>query len=274
MKPDNILVIGKGFIGKRIKDEFSCKITDKKVYNFEDAKEIVNEYNPKVIINCVGYTGENNVDDCEKNIDKTLMANVFVPVMLGEVCLRNDIKLVHISSGCIYQYDYSEDKPIVEEKLPDYFNLFYSRSKIYSEQVLKRLAVKYPILIVRIRIPLDNKPHPKNILTKLINYKNVINVANSITYIPDFIKALKHLLSINENGIFNIVNEGSLRYPTLLEEYKKYVPDFKYNIIELEDLDLERTNLILSVEKLKNTGFRMRGISEVLEECVKNFLNY
>lgn len=249
-------------------------ISDKKIYSFKDAEAEIKKYNPKIIINCIGHTGEKNIDGCEQDRDKTLYANTFIPPILAEVALRNSIRLIHISSGCIYHYDYSKDAPIAEEKTPDYFELFYSRTKIYSEQALAVLSKTYPLLIVRIRVPLDDRPHPRNLLTKLINYKKVIDIPNSITYIPDFIVALGHLIKINAKGIYNVVNSGGLRYPELMEIYKKYVPDFEYETIDFKKLNLTRTNLILSTKKLKESGFKIRDIKEVLEECVRNYLKY
>ena len=270
---NKILILGKGFIGRRLQEELKCPISDKHIYSYKDAQELVKKFAPKIIINCIGYTGR-NVDDCEKDLDKTLMANTFVPIILAEAALRNNIKLVHISSGCIYHFDYSCDRPIDEAKVPDYFSLFYSRTKIYTERALEALAKNYPILIARIRVPLDNRAHDKNILTKLIKYKRVIDIPNSITYIPDFIQALKHLIKIDARGIYNLTNKGALRYPELLEVYRKYAPEFKYEIINFKELKLERTNLILSTKKLEKTGFKMRNIKEVLEECVRSYLKY
>ena len=270
---NKILILGRGFIGSRLAQEFDCEVSNKKIYSFKDADEEINKFRPGIIINCIGSTGR-NVDDCELDKDKTLMANTFVPAILAEVALRNHIRLVHISSGCIYHFDYAKDHPIDEDRIPDYYELFYSRSKIYSEQALKVLAKKYPILIIRIRIPLDNRPHPKNLLTKLIKYKKVIDIPNSVTYIPDFIKASKHLMGIEARGIYNVVNKGALSYPELLDTYKRYVPDFEYEVIEYKKLSLNRTNLILSTEKLEKVGFKVRDIHEVLEECIKDYLKY
>jgi len=269
-----ILILGKGFIGNRLYEDLNCNISERKIYSVDDAYEEIANFNPKIIINCIGYTGENNVDECELNMDKTLQANTFVPIILAEVALRKKIKLIHISSGCIYHFDYGKQKPITEDDLPDFSELFYSRTKIFPEGVLKDLSDKCNILIVRIRIPLDDRPHPRNILTKLINYKKVIDVPNSITYIPDFIKVLQHLIEIDAKGIYNVVNKGGLRYPELLDIYKKHAPDFEYKIINLSELNLVRTNLILSVEKLEKAGIKIRDIHGVLEECVKKYLNY
>jgi len=193
-------------------------------------------------------------------------------VILAETALRDNIKLVHISSGCIFKFDYRMDLPVNEDKIPDYFDLFYSRSKIYSDRALEVLAKKFNILIVRMRIPLLNQPHPRNILDKLIKYKHVIDLPNSVTYIPDFIRALKHLLKIDARGIYNVVNKGGLSYPKLLDIYKRYVPEFSYEKIDFRKLGLTRTNLLMSTRKLEKSGFKVRNINSVLEECVKGYL--
>jgi 3,5-epimerase/4-reductase len=267
-----ILVLGKGFQGESIASMFGCDISDKRIYSIADAQAEIEKYKPTIIINCIGHTGKRNVDDCEIDKDKTLLANTFVPIILAEACLRNNIKLVHISSGCIYHFDYEKQKPITEEDVPDFFGLYYSRTKIYAERALEVMAKEYNILILRIRIPLDSKPHPKNVLTKLITYGKVIDIPNSVTYVPDFLLALKHLIKIDAYGIFNVLNKFGLRYPDLMDIYKKYVPGFEYTKVDHRKLGLLRTNLVMSVRKLEKTGFAVRPIKDVLEECVKEYI--
>lgn len=269
-----ILIFGKGFIGQRLKEAFGWSLSEKKIFTYKHAEEEIEKFHPEIIINCIGYTGKSNVDGCEADFTATLSANTFVPIILAEAAIRNKIKLVHISSGCIYRFDYSKDRPLTEEHTPDFFDLYYSRTKIYAERSLSVLSSQKDILITRIRIPLDNKPHPKNILTKLINYKKAIDIPNSVTYLPDFINALGYLIKINARGIYNLVNTGSLRYPLLLDVYKKYVPEFKYEVIDYKQLHLIRTNLLLSARKLEKTNFTMRNINDVLEECVQGYLSF
>ncbi|MBU0548503.1 MAG: sugar nucleotide-binding protein [Candidatus Omnitrophica bacterium] len=266
-----ILILGKGFIGERLQKELDCLIDGSMINSFSDTEKLIKKYNPKIIINCIGITGRRNVDDCELEKDATLLANSFIPIILAEICLRNNIKLVHISSGCIFNYGYKKNKPIKENSQDYFFKLFYSRSKIYAERALEALAWDYNILIARIRIPLLNIKHPKNVLDKLIKYKKVIDIANSITYVPDFIRAIKHLIKIDARGVYNVVNKGGLRYPKLMKAYQKYVPEFKFKVISLKKLNLVRTNLILSTKKLEKTGFKVRNINSVLEECVKAY---
>ena len=268
----NILALGKGFIGEVLHNEFDCRLNGSMIKSFSDAEKIIKKYHPEIIINCIGITGKRNVDDCELAKDATLQANSFIPVILSEIALRNNIKLIHISSGCIFNYDYKVNRPIKEEGQDYSFKLFYSRSKIYAERAIEALTRDYNILIVRIRIPLLNARHPKNLLDKLLKYNKVIDVPNSVTYIPDFVKAIRHLIKIDARGVFNIVNKGGLRYPDLMKVYKKYVPSYRLKVININKLGLVRTNLLLSTKKLENSGFKVRNINSVLDECVKEYL--
>jgi len=268
---NRILILGAGFIGSRLQEVLQCKISSRRISTVKDAEDEIERERPEILINCIGDTGMNNVDDCENDRDGALLANTCIPIMLAEASLRFGIRLIHISSGCIYHFEYGRP-PIAEEERPDFFDLFYSRSKIYAERALEPLTERYDILIPRIRIPLDDLPHPRNLLTKLISYRRVIDIPNSITYIPDFIQALQHLIGINARGIYNVVNAGALRYPELMDIYRKHIPEYQYETIDYSQLRLTRTNLLLSTEKLEKTGFATRDIHDILEGCVQAYL--
>ena len=72
MNRNEILIFGKGYLGSRLAEEWKCNITDKRINSLQDAQEEIEKYKPGIIINCIGHTGINNVDDCEINKDKTL----------------------------------------------------------------------------------------------------------------------------------------------------------------------------------------------------------
>jgi hypothetical protein len=59
-----------------------------------------------------------------------------------------------------------------------------------------------------------------------------------------------------------------------METYKKYVPDFEYEVMDYRKLGLVRTNLVMSVKKLEKTGFAVRPIKEVLDECVREYTKH
>ena len=70
-----ILILGKGFIGERLQKAFNCRIDETFISSFSGAQNLIKKYKPRVIINCIGVTGRNNVDDCELDIDGVLLAN-------------------------------------------------------------------------------------------------------------------------------------------------------------------------------------------------------
>ena len=119
----------------------------------------------------------------------------------------------------------------------------------------------------------DNRPSEKDLLSKLLKYKRVIDAPNSVTYIPDFINALSHLLAVDATGTYNCVCKTPLYYPDLMDEYKKLFPKFNYDVINLAQLNMVRTNLVLSAEKLEKTGFLVRSIKDILPECVNQYVN-
>ncbi len=273
MKNIQILVLGPGFLGQRISDFFGCPLSGERINSYGQVEMLIQKYRPKVLINAIGFVGRDNVDGCEHDIDKTLKSNALVPLLLAEAALRHGLKLVHISSGCIFHFDYKSQKAIAEDYPPDYYDLYYSRTKIYADNALLGLEKHGNILTLRVRIPLDDRPHPKNILTKLLGFQAVIDNPNSITYVPDFLLALKHLIRIDARGVYNVVLKGKAYYTHLLDEYQRRKPGFSYRRMPLKDLKLTRTNLVLSARKLEKSGFKVRTPKQIYRECVQRYLD-
>lgn len=259
-----IAILGDGWLGNKLREYLGGTLHKVWVTDYEHLDYTLSYDKPEVVINAIGHTGK-NVDECEFDRDKTLTANSFAPLIIAEWCIRNNAKLVHLSSGCIFNEEY--------EEWPNYFNLFYSRSKIYADMPLTRIAKKYGFLVLRLRVPLDDSPHQKNILTKLIQYKKAINIPNSVTYIPDFLKVTQQLVLRDISGTFNVVCDGAITYPSILEEYRLYRKDFDYEIVTLRGLGLERTNIILPVESLKKVGIFPIDIGRAIGDCVSYYVD-
>ncbi|MBI3616732.1 MAG: hypothetical protein HY210_00695, partial [Candidatus Omnitrophica bacterium] len=81
---NRILILGKGFIGERLREEFSCAVSTARIATFADITSQIQKYKPQILINCIGHTGAGNVDGCELALDKTLSANTYVPILLAE----------------------------------------------------------------------------------------------------------------------------------------------------------------------------------------------
>jgi dTDP-4-dehydrorhamnose reductase len=115
----NIIILGKGFVGthlfnslKGVKD-FNVSIVSRsevdylnaislKKYIRENSFFIHNSVEDVVFINCSGFTGRPNVDECELKKEICLELNTKLPTRLSYFCKKNNYWLINISSGCIY----------------------------------------------------------------------------------------------------------------------------------------------------------------------------
>lgn len=270
------LIFGNGFIGNRFANFLQNSIiSDNRINAIDDIFLQIEKYNPEIIINCIGKTGRPNIDWCEEHKDETFFSNVTIPTLIAEVCKDTDIYMVHIGSGCIYETNRCSGIGFSENDKPNFKGSFYSRTKIFSEKILSEYD---NILQLRIRMPIDGIPSPRNLIDKLIGYRQVINVPNSITYIPDFIVITKKLMDMHETGIFNVTNTGAITHKEILEMYKNIVdPSYETpEFIPIEKLNTiaGRSNCILYNTRLEGKGIKMRHVLYAVEACMKDYAKY
>ncbi len=266
------LIFGNGFIGNHFRNYIiDSIIATGRINTIGDIYNQINEYKPEIVMNCIGKTGIPNVDWCEAHKDETFYSNVTVPALMAEVCDELGTYMVHMGSGCIYE----GDRHYVEISAPNFKGSFYSRTKIYSQQILQHYD---NILQMRIRMPIDITPSPRNLITKLAGYKKVINVSNSVTCIPDLLEAAYRLMERKKTGIYNVVNEGAITHREILEMYRSIVdPAFVMpEFISVHELDTiaRRSNCTLGIVKLENEGIKMRSVKDAIAECMKVYRNY
>lgn len=249
---DKILVLGAGFMGKRIADALGAKLIDSRIESIDDISHSCGLKEVDVIINCIGKTGAPNVDWCESNKPETYLSNVHVPYLLAEYCKQNNIKLVHISSGCIYQGD-NGGNGWKESDTPNFDGSFYSFSKSAAERILSAFP---ETLILRMRMPIADVPSSRELIGKLLRYGNIINTPNSVTIVDDFIYALSYLLRNKETGIFNVCNPEPVTHKQILDIYEELSGKKLEKIyIDADALVTEapRSNCILDVDKLQGS---------------------
>lgn len=263
------LIFGNGWLGNKFLHHFKdSAIAEGRINTIGDAVAQIVKYGPEVVINCIGKTGRPNIDWCESHKDETFLANVTVPVIIAEACQDKKILIVHMGSGCIYEGDYR----FAESNAPNFKGSFYSRTKIFAEQLLAHYS---NVLQLRIRMPIDCSPSPRNLITKLVGYKQVISVPNSITCMPDLMTVAQQLIERNQTGIFNVVNEGAITHKEILEMYRDIVdPEFKMpEFIPVGELDTVagRSNCTLTTIKLRMIGIKMRPVKTAIKSCLEQY---
>lgn len=277
------IVIGAGFLGTRIARNLGYTLIGREALDVTNANAIsdcLGKERPEVVINAVGKTGGPEaigIDWCENHKRETLESNVLAAVNLALEATRREIYLVHLGSGCIYTGDnngkgYSEDDP------PNFGEKqFYARTKILAEQCLR----EFPnVLILRLRMPIDDRPHQRNLIDKLVEYSQVIDIQNSMTTVPHMLNAMRVLIERRAYGIYNFVNPGTTSAKEIMEMYQQIVnPDHVFGVFSLEKMHArtkaERSNCCLSPSKLQevlhDTGAEMPEIHEALRECLTRY---
>jgi len=281
-----ILLLGKGYIGNYLAN-FATTDFDVLHFSKQDLdyshphifQNCLEKETPSWIINATGYTGKPNVDACEKDKDKCYTYNVDVPLSLTKIANDANIPIIHIGSGCIYS---GYEKHYTEEDVPNFgleqtHSSFYSKTKDSFEKFTDNLN-RY---IFRIRIPFNGVPEPKNYLWKLLHYDNLITKQNSITNVDDLIQFVyKFITEKREPGIYNVVNDGSISAQDIvfkLMKNKLTNKNWKFVTIEEANFKVQRSNCILSTNKIKSINLSLPSIEESVDKAIfqyKLFLKY
>lgn len=267
-----VLLGGNGYVGGKFKDYISSEgvylITPQRNHTFGDledykkVRELIRRTEPDLVINCAGFTGKPNVDQCELPEIQPLCldGNVKIPLNLANVCQEFGVKFGHVSSGCIFEG-------------ADWFNIFdepnfttngsfYSLSKTIGESVIKDKGVH----IWRLRIPFDEFKSPRNYITKMLSYENVFGAPNSLSHLGDFVKACIESLE-QPPKIFNMTNAGHLPFEEVVSILKEYQPELAKNlkVTDFPELKAPRSNCTLEGDPL------MRPVREAFIEAVQKY---
>lgn len=227
------------------------------------------------IINCAGFIGKPNVDACELSKADCIEGNVLLPAMLSQLCQEKNYQFIQISSGCIYG-GYKKD--FTEEDVPnfDFRNgSFYSGTKALAEKIIKKNNTNS--YIFRLRIPFDEFASPRNYLTKLLSYENLLEAKNSLSHRADFaeyaIKLIEHKVPY---GIYNITNKGSVCTKQVVELIKKHLNlnksfSFFSNLDEfMLKITAPRSNCVLDTSKIEKY-IKIRTAEEALDCALKKY---
>lgn len=263
-----IIIFGNGFIASH----FDYEIKKDRLQNdVLQIRTLLERYSPDVVINCIGYCGITNIDDCETRQDKTILCNTIIPTLLASETHRAGIQLVNIGSGCIFSGKSPNENGWQEADTANPQS-FYSNTK-YSFDLLSSNFDN--ICNLRIRMPISFKRENRNFITKVSNYSKIIDIQNSMTIVDDLVRAVDFCIQKKKVGTYHITNPGTLSAKDIMEEYSKYKSDHKFSIISEQELDkltkAKRSNCILNSEKIIDEGFDMQNISVGMRTCMKKY---
>ncbi len=275
---------GNGYIGKHIVKELKkntetqleFKLSSNRIYNYNDVLNDIKFYRPKFIISAAGYSTPTTIDHYEHHKEELILTNTIGNLILADLTSKYNIHLILIMSGCIYQYNNYNDIGYFkfkfnEESIPNFSGSFYSKNRIETEQLLSNYK---HICILRLRLPISNDMNKKSLITKIVNYRSVIDIPNSMSVLEDLTPFIPIVLEKKLTGIFNLVNSGIISHPQILNMYKLYInPKYKYTIISEEEQDkkllAKRSNCNLDNNKISQYMY-IPSISESIEYIFKD----
>lgn len=276
-----VYVIGaNGYLGSHFVEYFQTQghevFTDRiDIRDYSAVLETLENVRPDVVINAAGKTGTPNVDWCESHKDETTLVNVSGALNVASACQVLGIYLAYVGSGCIYAGHGESGDGFTEEEPANFYGSFYSRTKAHTEQLLSDFD---NVLQLRVRIPIEGKSHPKNVIDKLLKYEKVVSIENSFTVVEDFIPASAALIDRKETGIFNMTNVGSMDHKFLMELYREVVePDRNFTYMTEEELNAitkaPRSNCTLDVSKRESLGINMPDIKKRMPSILESYKN-
>ena len=289
-----ILVYGsKGWIGSQFLEILNSNSVDyvvgvSRVDDYQQLQKEVFSVKPTHIISFIGRThGKINnviystIDYLEEKgkLYENVRDNLFGPVLISEVCRKNNIHYTYLGTGCIFKYDEihefeSEINGFKEDSLPNFFGSSYSIVKGFTDRLMKLNNTN--VLNLRIRMPINDTYNPRNFITKITNYEKVCSISNSMTVLPELLPLVLKMMNNKLTGTINLTNPGLISHNEILEMFKEIVdPDFKYTNFSLEEqskiLSSDRSNNFLDTQKLESLFPEVKHIKDSVRSMLVKY---
>lgn len=233
------LVLGSGFVGAPLAKALDADSPATRLADLS-ASDLA-PYD--VIINTAAKT---SIDWCEQHKQETFDTNVTQAIRIAKL-LSPHQKHVFFSSACIFKSD-TPDQINYEDSLPNP-QCFYTYTKLMAEQLLSE--VRPDSLIIRPRLLISEKSHPRNTINKLLNYSHIIDTQESATILEDLILRLKTFIAYDDKGAFNIFNEGTIS-PSRIATIWGH-PHTKITKRDLDELTKDKARRVSTVLGSKRT---------------------
>ena len=234
------------------------------------------------VINAAGYTGKPNVDACELHKAACLFGNAVLPGRIREACERTGTPWGHISSGCIFSGERPGGGGFREDDAPNFsFRTdhcsFYSGTKALGEEVLVGAESCF---VWRLRIPFSEVESPRNYLTKVMRYARLLEAANSLSQLDEFVRACFECWQKRlPFGTYNVTNPGHVTTREVVDLIKQSgVCNKPFEFFTDEDEFMRiaaktpRSNCLLDTAKLQHAGIAMTEVHEAIALSLRNWV--
>lgn len=239
--------------------------------NFEDIRKEIELIKPDRVVVLGGLTYRppaKNIDWCEDHKQEVIRANVMGTLNIADICEQLNIHCAILGTGCVYS---SLDRNIIytEDDMWNFDKSFYSKTKAYTQELLRNYK---NVLLLRIRMCINNTNNPKNFIIKILNFDKIISIPNSMSVLPELIPVMVKLIEEHETGTWNIVNPNVISHKEILDMCcveKEYIDVSRQS----EVTSVARSNNHLSTDKLMNFAKKHGLVVNEIHVAVKNMID-
>lgn len=102
------------------------------IFNTKEVESIITSETPDIIINCIGML----IRSSKQHPDQTIYGNAYFPHLLKKICGKKSIKLIHISTDCVFSGKTGIYKEHSFKDATDIYGLSKSLGEIIDEDNL------------------------------------------------------------------------------------------------------------------------------------------
>ena len=269
---------GHGWIGKQVCASLEvCGVTyEVSPAHADSMREVTDnllETNPTHILCAIDTHDEwiDSVDNLDEHghLKKNIKDNLVSPLQLAILCAQYDIHFTYMGTGCIFDREDPCEHLYTEQDKADFFGSTYSIIKGYTDMMMTNFS---NALNLRIKTPITDFNHPKNMITKLVTSKQIYSVANSMTVLPVMLPIMIDMMRKRIIGTYNFTNPGHIKHCDILQLYKELVdPTHKWDDTCNKGSQEKQSNCILGTKKLEVLYPDTPNIEKAIRECLKNW---
>ena len=245
----------------------------------KDVAKELDELKPDRVISVIGRT-HGTIDGVEyPTIDylenkgklvENVRDNLYAPFVLAMLCKQKGIHYTYLSTGCIFN-GYPENG-YLESDYADFTGSSYSTVKGFSDKMMH--FFEDSVLTLRLRMPITADNSSRNFITKIMTYKKICSMENSMSVLPDLLPCLVDMSKRKVTGVVNFTNSGVISHNAILEMVKEiYDPNFTWENFTLEEQDKillsGRSNNFLNTDKLQQLCPTVLPIKDAVRKVIE-----
>lgn len=288
-----LLYGGAGWIGQQFVEVLEARniayvLGEARADHLQEVREELEVIRPERVVSFVGrtrggdFTTIDYLEQGHPQMVENMRDNLFGPVSLAILCKERGVHFTYMGTGCIFEYDEahpfaSEETGFKEDDEPNFFGSAYSICKGFTDRLMHLFPES--ALNVRIRMPInDDLESSRNFITKILNYKKICSIPNSMTVLPDLLPILCDMITAQKTGTINLVNPGLISHNQILDMYKSILdPGFTYENMTMEEQDsilaARRSNNFMDSTRLEEEYFVLpiyQSIQRLFKRIRKN----